>query len=90
MGANPTSESFTVRVWLLGSQLRSAVPFGTCFRVAVAVVELVDDVAVGVDDGVVLVLPPQAASRRIATRLSRANMLMFRFAENLVVMVMPF
>ena len=90
MGANPTSESFTVKVWVLGSQLKSAVPFGTCFRVTVAVVELADDVAVGVDDGVVLVLPPHAASRRIATRLSRADMPMVRFAENLVVMVMPF
>jgi hypothetical protein len=90
LGANPTSESFTVKVWLLGSQLRSAVPLGTCLRVAVAVVDLVDDVAAGVDAGAVLVLPPQAASKRIAIRLRRAGMPMARFAKGFVIMMIPF
>src|SRR5438132_195580 len=77
LGANPTSETFTVNACVLGSQLRSAVPLGICFKVMLVVTEGIVGMAegaeaggdeLGVDElGGALVLPPQAARSNAAT-----------------------
>src|SRR5947209_5783101 len=81
LGANPTSAIFTVNMWLVGFQLRSAVPLGTCLRVTVVVVALLVGVVagllVGVDAGVLL-LPPHAVTRSAITTASTANRLILR------------
>jgi hypothetical protein len=72
---------FTVNAWLLGSQLSVAIPFGTCFSVALAVVVLVTGVAgVGVGGGVGAVAePPQAARSQTMTILSKVRLDTVRF-----------
>jgi hypothetical protein len=77
---------FTVNAWLLGSQLSVAIPFGTCFSVALAVVVLVAGVAgVGVDEGVGAVAePPHAASSNAMTVLKNANRDAVRFISTCV------
>ncbi len=81
LGASPVKVIFTVKMWLLGSQLSVAIPFGTCFSVALAVVVLVTGVAgVGVGGGVgAVVEPPQAARSQTMTMLSNAKLDTIRF-----------
>ena len=90
MGANPVSESFTVNVWVLGFQLRSAVPVGTCFRVALAVVELLVGVDAEVDEEAAVVFVPQPTRSNTTTMLRRASVFIFRFVRDLVTIVTPF
>lgn len=66
---------FTVNAWLLGSQLRVAIPFGTCFSVALAVVALAVGVDVVEDGGVGGVAePPQEARSQTKAMLSNAKL----------------
>lgn len=90
LGANPVSESFTVNVWVLGFHLRFAAPVGTCFRVALAVAELLVDVDVGVDEEAAVVLVPQPTRSNTTIMLIRASVFIFRFVKDLVTIVTPF
>src|SRR2546426_9815723 len=105
LGANPTSETFTVKSWVAGSQVRSAVPLGTCFSVAVARLAVIVGIGgplgalvagaalVGVGAGGLLAAPPpHPASSSAATMHSTASMLVFRCLslEEIVTMTIPF
>lgn len=75
LGARPLKVIFTVNAWLLGSQLRVAIPFGTCFSVALAVVALAVGVDVVEDGGVGGVAePPQEARSQTKAMLSNAKL----------------
>jgi hypothetical protein len=83
LGANPTSETFTVNACVPGSQLRSAVPLGRCFKVMVVLMEGIVGAVVGVEAGGdelgvdeldgALVLPPHAARSNTVTMHSAAS-----------------
>lgn len=84
------SESFTVNVWVLGFHLRSAVPVGTCFRIALAVVEPLVGAGAGVAEEAAVVLVPQPTRSSTTTMLRRASIFIFRFVRDLVTIVTPF
>ena len=83
LGANPTSETFTVNACVPGSQLRSAVPLGRCFKVMVVLMEGIVGMAEGAEAGGdelgvdeldgALVLPPHAARSNAVTMHSTAS-----------------
>ena len=83
LGAKPTSAIFTVSACVPGSQLRSAVPLGTCFKVMVALMEGIVGAVVGVEAGGgglgvdelggALVLPPHAARSNAVTMHSTTS-----------------
>ena len=93
LGARPISEIFTVNPCLVGSQLMFAIPWGTCFRVALAMLLLVApvDVDADVDDEAgAEVVPPHPVSSSTATMPSPAIRLIFRFVKYCVTITMPF